>query len=278
MNESGSTPRASASTVLALGKVRAEVSLYKTTTDKKPYDGIVTRTAEGHEVTSSASKLAGGGSGRSSGRKVIDTATGAFVDATELRRGIVRGDSFIDLTDELAAIDEETKLDEMKIVGFVPQRYDLHPSRIVGSYYLTANGVGAPKVLALLHAGLASKEAVGIVKWTKRTRQALGIIAAAPDGLLFVIELAFRAQVTEAPLKAHAHRQVEVSAREAAAVGALVDAMQTGPAVLNELEDDRDVLQAALFQSLDADAEFDPAMLALEDTEALEQFAAAVAE
>ncbi len=264
MSENGA--KASTRTVLALGRVRAEVALYKTTAEKKANEGIEKRSPRGKPLQTPARARG------SSGALLFEAETAEVVAPDEVRRGIVRPEGFVDLTEALAEIDERTKLEEMRVVGFVDYRH-VPAERIVGSYWLGAGGPGAPRVLALLRAAMLGAGRVAIVKWTKRTRQALGILRPRGDALL-VLELAFADDRVEPPPAATTFSAAKVVEAEVTAAQRLIHALAATRETLDDLRDDRDVLREALFASVDEGTEADFEVAAEPDADLIEELAA----
>jgi hypothetical protein len=107
----------------------------------------------------------------------------------EKRKGLTIDDRWLDLTENLDAITDATRLEEMRVIGFVPSP-SVPRVLVTGSYYLGSGGPGAPKVLRALEEGMRAHHAVAVVKWTKTSRQALGVIVASKKAM-YVLELAW---------------------------------------------------------------------------------------
>jgi non-homologous end joining protein Ku len=167
------------------------------------------------------------------------------VSVEDVRRGIRDADGrFIDLTDELLKIGEDTQLDEMRVIGFIA-RNRLPITRVQGAYYLGADG-GGVKALRLLYECVRSGRAA-LVKWTKTSRQSFGAVIA--DGRshdLVVVELAFAEEVRTSPLKARTHLQADVSVMELNAAKLLMRAMEISADELDEISDTRLTLERDL--------------------------------
>lgn len=173
----------------------------------------------------------------------------AAVPKPEMMTGVEVGGSFVDLTRELDAIDEEVR-DRFRVRGFVP--VDLIPAdRAVGRYFLEPAGPGAAKVLRLVADAMGDAGSVeeddalaGIVTWTKAKNPALGALMRVGDALC-VIELAFADQLRERPDGGWALAETSGSEREAAE--RLVEAMTLDDAeLLDVAEDARHARRAAL--------------------------------
>lgn len=157
-------------------------------------------------------------------------------------------DRFVDLTAELARVDEETILDEMAIEGFV-RREQVPRMRIKSSYYLGGNGPGAPKVLRLLWEAMRQTGRVAVVRWTKRTAQSTGaIVPGRHSNSLIVLELEWAANVRMPGPRALSHLQAEVTQAEVAAAVELAEAMADHGVLIDEQEDDRVRLQRELVE------------------------------
>lgn len=180
-------------------------------------------------------------------RQVLrEEGSGTWVEKEDVRRGVRTEGGFVDLTEQLAAIDAATKLDRMEVVGFVDVgRVDR--KRITGSYYVGSGGEGSPKVLRLLYEAMRDERRSAIVRWTKRSRQALGILVA--DGrtkALVALQVAWAAEVRAPNERVKIPREVEVTLAEAEAAGALVRAMDARIEDLDSMEDDAIVLRREL--------------------------------
>jgi DNA end-binding protein Ku len=159
-------------------------------------------------------------------RALFEEGTGQQVEPDEVRRGI-RGEdgSFVDLTDGLEAIKERCKLEEMKVVDFIRVE-EVRRERVVGSYYVAPDGPGAPKVVRLLHEAMRETKRVAVVKFTKRTKQSLGVLVPHPASKsLVLIEMAWAEDCRELPDRVQVPGQVDVAADEVAVAVELVQAM-----------------------------------------------------
>lgn len=271
--------RASTTTTLVLGAVRAEVSLMKTTGDPEkvpvfekagPNGGRLVR--EQRLVPAAPAvrfdPISGEGSvaavaaepdvvfdfeaGPEYETVLVEEGSGVVIpEGGEVARGVRREDgSFVDLTDHLARIEEATKLDEMGVAAFI--RVEQVPrERVIGSYYIGTDGPAA-KVIRLLFEAMRESRRVAVVKLTKRTRQSLGVIVPhGASGALLLLELAWDAQWRDPGPRALAHLEADVTTSEVKAALALVGALSDSREALLEQEDDavrlrRDLVEAAL--------------------------------
>lgn len=292
---------ASTLTTLAWGAVRAPVALYKIDGDvdeasfdtlREPEPAVVPDSPEEVELS-----LAEEGPGDPLGLVREDTvklggealhraAAEAFSASPEPpaqrparpkpRKGIYREDeSFLDLTEQLERIDEATQLDALTVVGFI-RRERVSRMRIRGAYYLAGDGGTAPRALkALLH-GMHATGRVAICKWTKRSRQAIGVVV--PDrehpGAILVLELVFSANLREPSPRCFSHQQAELTEAEKKLAYQLVKAMTATADVVGALEDDAITQRAALRAAAEAglvdawEAPEVPNLAATEDIEA----------
>lgn len=179
---------------------------------------------------------------------IVEEQTGEVVKPEDVRRGLhdELNDTFIDLTDDLAKIDEQTKLDRMVIDCFV-RTESVPRERVVGSYFVGFDGPGSKKVLDVLRLALKEKGRVGVVKWTKTSRQALGVIIPRRKGLA-LIELAWSAELRETPDKALLDGSL-AKPEEVSAFMTMIEAMGAEPAALDNLDDESIFLYEELAES-----------------------------
>jgi non-homologous end joining protein Ku len=192
---------------------------------------------------------------------LVEAESSVVVPKDEVRRGIREGDgTFLDLTDGLDSIDEATKLDRMGVVKFID--VGQVPRELVqGSHYLLADGPDAGRALRYLYAGMRETRRVAVVKFTKRTKQALGIIVPqGRTGAMLVLELGWPNHVRDAESddRILAHTQFEPQESALRATCALIEAMSGTAAESLELQrDDRELLRAELLAAAAAGEEFE---------------------
>ena len=145
--------------------------------------------------------------------------------------------TFVDVTDDLAAVKEVTQLEVMEVAAFVPAR-SVPLKRVTGCYYIGSDGEGSPTILRLLLEAMRQTQSVPLVKWTKSSRQALGIITAGSQGELFILQLEWAENTRAVDKKALTHLQATVTEDEVAATVELVQMMTAGPEVIDEADDD----------------------------------------
>lgn len=177
----------------------------------------------------------------------------AEVVQSAIRHGVTNeAGEFVDLTEELAAIDERCILDGMEVAATVRQNA-IPAHRVRDAHFVAPAGEGAPKVLALLWAGLRERRAAAMVRWTKRTNQALGALVArgtAEDPYLVLLELEWTRNLR--PLPARARLGVGMAAtsdQERRAAARLVAAYAEKPAILETLRDERAAQRAELLEA-----------------------------
>jgi len=255
--------RASERTVLSWGTLVAPVAMFKTQGDSKlPSFDLEPYTEE-------EKALLQRGVSEAFGAVVENEEASAVVDAIQDRavppeperseedlkleailtrkrkRGLQLEDRFVDLDDALAAVDRQTESNEVRIVGFV--RVEKVPRvRIKGGYYVGSGGPGAPQLLRALGTAMKATGRVAVVKWTKRTRQALGVMVAMPNqepwgGTLLVLELSWAEDLRLPNESCRAHMAEEYRPDPAtldAAVN-LVAAMSDAVSSLDEYHDDK---------------------------------------
>jgi hypothetical protein len=172
----------------------------------------------------------------------------------EVRRGVTGPDGeFVDLTDALSFIDERTILDGMEVVATVPQS-QIPAVRVRDARYITPAADGAGRVLGLIWSGLRERHSAALVRWTKRTNQALGAIVARGGGseprYLILLEVEWSANMRAPGARADLDGPVEASSQEERKMAAhLVQAYKRQPEVLLELRDERTEQRADLLEA-----------------------------
>jgi DNA end-binding protein Ku len=154
--------------------------------------------------------------------------------------------SFVDLTEQIEAIEARTKLDEMRVIRFMDAG-QIQRERVVASYYIGAADNAAPRPLRMLYEAMRAKRRVAIVKLTKRSRQTLGVITAHGRTKTLVLnEMIWMEDFREPPPKALAIREAVVTEREVRACCKLIEAMSDTREALDELRDDAIALREEL--------------------------------
>lgn len=271
------TERSSARTTLAFGLVKTPIALFKVHGDPPDLPKFETAGPNGGELRSERRPVEGA---EESGPKdaldqiptpavhaqpvpdprapepglfkgtedFVETRTvlveeGTGVEVEDVRRGLRVDGVFVDLTERLASIEQATKLEEMEVVS-TRHSSAVPRIRVKNAYYVGTDGGGA-KALRLLRISLQERNRVAIVKWTKRSRQTLGVLAPY-RGVLVALEVAWANEMREVPERAKAIDDAAVSDAEIAAAAALVDALADDQTSLDDLQDDALALRAEL--------------------------------
>lgn len=166
--------------------------------------------------------------------------------ATKTQRGVTVDEQFVDLTEQLAAIDVRAKIDGMEIIGAIAAR--VPRERIRDSYWVAPQTDAAIGVLRLLHHGLVVTGQGLAVRWTKRTNQAIGVIVPDRRGeALLLLELEFAEAMVPVPAKAKVDG--EISEREAIAVALFIESLKARRSDLDAIVDERQAMQRELLEA-----------------------------
>lgn len=184
-------------------------------------------------------------------RYLIEQGTGERVEPEQVRRGVRLEDgAFVDCTTQLAAIEEETKLEEMRVVEFIDVG-QIERARVLASYYIGADEPEAAKPLKLIFEGMRMKRRAAVVRWSSKSRQSLGVLAAhGNSGCLVLLKLAWAEDWRPPPAKAVTVARTVVNPQEVDMAARLIEAMSgKGTANLDALRDEaivkREELHAA---------------------------------
>lgn len=170
----------------------------------------------------------------------VEQGTDTRVPKGEERQGIRAEDGeFIDLTDEIDAIAEHTALEEMRIADFI-RAEEVQRDRCLGSYFVAPIDAEGAKAIRLMFEGMRAQKRVAVVKYTLRSKQALGVLVPHPATKSLVLtELAWRDDLREIPASMYNSSHVEVDAEEVLLAIELVEAMSSTRAeALDTQEDD----------------------------------------
>lgn len=183
---------------------------------------------------------------------LVEEGTDVEVEPKDVRRGIRLDDGeFADLTDQLVAVEEESRVEGLETLGFL-RRERVPRDRIVDSYFLGADGKGSARLLRVLYEAMKESGRVAVVRWTKRKGQSLGILAPRGDGALVVLELAF-AEVLRAPnAKCLAHLQAEIPRSVVEGAVSLIETMSWAPEALDSIRNRRVELEQELIDRAEA--------------------------
>jgi non-homologous end joining protein Ku len=164
---------------------------------------------------------------------------------------LLESGEFVDLTDRLAEIDERTRVEGMEVLATIASS-SVPRTRVRDAHWigLAPGSSSGAKVLAILWRALRQEDAAAVVRWTKRTKQAVGIIVAigrlGQGAALCLLELEWAANLRAPGPRACAPLDVEVSDREMAAAVRLVDAIGKPASFVDTLADERAVKRAEL--------------------------------
>jgi DNA end-binding protein Ku len=252
-------PRSIKST-LSFGLVSCPIALFKTVGEAEKPKAWATLTVPDEKAME---RTQGGWTGQRSDPLADpeNESTGTSMALTQpekLRKGILNTEGeFLDLTDEIDALADRTKLDEMRVSDFI-RTEQVQRGRILGSYYVAPDGPGAAKVIRLLHEAMRETKRVAVVRFTKRSRQSLAVlIPLAETKALEVIEMAWNEDMREVPVKCEACAQVDVNDEEIELAVSLVEAMSSTRAdSLDTLTDDARQLRRDLIAKAEAGETF----------------------
>lgn len=232
-------------TSLALANVRVPVALYKTTGDPKmpswalggPKGGML-RPPEAPEPEAepepveadpleafSVSPQAPPEGKEDERPYLVEEGTGAHVHRGEERRGLRTDDgTFIDVTDKLDEIGRAEVLEEMEVIKFVRVER-VRRELIQGSYYLTSDGPVAPRLLKILWTAMKRTGRVAVVRWTKNTKQAVGILTPHGSKSWVVLQMAWADLWRDPPERALQFHDAYATEEEVGAAEDLIEAM-----------------------------------------------------
>jgi DNA end-binding protein Ku len=167
--------------------------------------------------------------------------TGEVFPRTELVKGVFMPDGFREVpADQMAVIDEESKLDSLDVEGFVPLA-QVPWDRVEGSYFLAPGGKAGPvtaRALVILRDAMTKAKLAGYGRLTFRTKQHVFLIYPSDGGLLLsTMVFADQSHVREAGEVLEGVVSPSKKALDLAV--ALVESMATDAAGLDALTDDR---------------------------------------
>lgn len=171
------------------------------------------------------------------GRHLVEEGTGQLVEPEQVRKGVRLADgSFIDCTDALEQIVEDTKLERIEVAYFidaarVPRLW------VQDAQYIGATGPKAPRSLRLIYEALKAERRAAIVKYTMRSRQTLAAIVAV-DKTLVMFELAWMEDIREVPAAARRMLEADVDEAMVSTARELVTAMSREPKAITEMRDE----------------------------------------
>lgn len=239
-------------TSVKIGQQMVEVALFKTSGDMPEAQHETRRVDEDGKVITPAP-------GANSPDSPLGPQRGRSVPASRLtreparyRHGVTRDGEFIDLTDLLAEVDKANKLGAAEINATVPSR-TLPRLRLRGSYFVAPAEPDASPFLAHLWLGLRRTHSAAVIRWSKRTNQALGALVPTYDGphpILVLLELEWKQAMRDAPAQAFLGDAVaQVSESGADAVTEAMRELRRPPEIWDELRDERNAQRAELLDS-----------------------------
>lgn len=266
------TARRSGSTVMGLGVLDVPVALYKATTDGGKEARWETRLvdADGKPLTPPAASITAEaltgapvqgdplGDDNEAASEALDAAQDASrawnppepesppEPEVKRERGFETEGGFVPADAELDAIAVATQLEVMNVVGFV-RAEQIDRARVIGGYFIGPEGDTTERALALkaldmLRRATQRSSRFPVVKWTKKTKQGLGVIAPHRSGALVLLELAWGENVRKPPKTCVLPGNL-ASEREVDACCQLIEAMAEPRASLDEMRDDAVVLR-----------------------------------
>jgi hypothetical protein len=178
-----------------------------------------------------------------------DAAAG-HVPAVRQARGVyTNAGEFIDLTQLLADIDEHVKLDGLTVAKSIDSTV-IPRDRVRGSFYIEPAGKKAEAALStrvrdLLWTVLSEDRRALVVRWTKRTNQALGIVVASRShGALELLEVEWGPNMRRPSARARVTPGFKATENELAAARDFLKRTAAPTAAIDEIADERRVLQA----------------------------------
>lgn len=183
-------------------------------------------------------------------RYAVIAETGESVKL-ERRQGVIReSGERVDLTAELAAIDDRTRVDGLEVL-FTVDAQSVPRFRVRDAHYVVPAGRGAGATLAHVAHALRAGQLASVVRWTKRTNQALGVVV--PFGragrvVLALLEVEWAACVRDAPDGAVLPLD-QVGEAGAARAGELFGALRRPAAALDDVVDERVAQRQVLLAS-----------------------------
>lgn len=248
MAEAEKVKKVSTKTEIALGAIHAPIGLYKATVDPKSTRKWESEPDEGE--TGPAEPLASG-KRKSKSRPASPPAA----KAEPKKKGIIKEDGkWVDLTEQIEQIGEDSKVESMQVVSFMNRR-QIPTERITATYYVGTTDYDPTerpdlyppaRLLALLFRAMREQDAVAIVKWSKLKGQTVGVMSPHSSGALIVRELAFAENWRLPHERCLTHQHIEVEDSEIEAACGLIDAMAGKRSDLDDIRDRRKQLEDEL--------------------------------
>lgn len=164
--------------------------------------------------------------------------------------GVWHADSWVDLTDKLKKIDEDNKLDGMNIEATMTLS-NVPRDLVRDEHYVLPRDPHSHKFVAMVYKGLKATGQAAVVRWTKRTNQALGVVVprgTAAKPYLVVLELAWEENVREVPSSAFLDLDL-VNDRQLASATTAMTKMGRPASYIRALRDERIAQRIALLDA-----------------------------
>lgn len=250
-------------TRIVIGGASADVALVKSSAKpKEAKHEVRTFSLTGTEPEIDESVVAGDGSPFDEALLVPPTIgeTPAPAPAKVTVQGVTDIDGrFVDLTERLYAIDENTRLDGVNVECTVPIAI-LPRTWVRDAYFIVPNGMSAGRFLAYVWSGLTPTGLGAVVRWTKRTDQFLGAIvprgSAARGASLMLLEFEWSANMRAIPENARLDvTAVPDTGREQSEQA--FRTMQQSPRVIMGMRNERAAQRAELLEATREGREWD---------------------
>jgi non-homologous end joining protein Ku len=189
-------------TRLAIGKAGGEVSLVKVSRTPREAQHETRRAGASFEATRAEPLADPFAEDPADIEPAREPARATSLPRPAVERGVTtEAGEWVVLDDALNAIDDATRLDGMEVFATIG-RAAIPATTIRDAYYIAPAAAGAGNFLAYVWEALRSRKAAALVRWTKRTNQALGAVVAAGRGSsahLLLLELEWPANVRDVP-------------------------------------------------------------------------------
>jgi hypothetical protein len=179
----------------------------------------------------------------------LATAPATTVVEERIEWGVWHAESWVDLTEQLKAIDINTKIDGMNIEATVSLAHV--PRELVrDAHYVLPRDQSSHKFVCMVYVGLKRTGKAAVVRWTKRTNQALGVVVARGNennAHLVVLELAWQETLRALPPAGLLDLDV-LSEGQMAAAGRAMERLVRPASYIEGLHDTRNEQRAKLLE------------------------------
>jgi hypothetical protein len=186
-----------------------------------------------------------------------DAQHGISAPMTRVARGTTGPDGFVDLTERLSEIDEYVRIDGLRIDAAIPAGR-VPRERITAAKYVVPQNATAQKVVGLLFDAMHERERELVVRWSKRTNQALGIlVASSKRGALMLYEVEWAGSEKRVPPAAKIAGVADnCSPDERASARSYLTRLSQPAGALDDLVDERRALHRGLLEAAKAGESF----------------------